>query len=199
MKVKELFEQQVGSLKFSSHPTMFRNETNLLLTAAFIKDEKLDVEIKKASFIKLQKYIESPNEAHLQKVLRHINKMDFGKVSSSMVNTTDDYFIELELKSSEDLKLLPKHCIVSVMGKSSALISLEGIHKIVSQIDGVMDFSQVAIKSNILGLLKIKGLKAAYLIDRDLQNIINKYLPNGDLFACQQELIDNNFDYMAKL
>jgi hypothetical protein len=60
---------------------------------------------------------------------------------------------------------------------------------------------------NFLGLLKIKGLrefKLSYTTkDRDeglkLLKILRKYLPEGDLFDCQEELIEAGFEKVAGL
>lgn len=77
--------------------------------------------------------------------------------------------------------------------------SLKDIHKHVKEIKNGILLDGCPIKSHVLGLLKIKKLKRAYLNSRDVETIINKYLPEGDIFACQQELIDNGFEEYAKL
>lgn len=77
--------------------------------------------------------------------------------------------------------------------------SLKDIHKHILKIGGGAHFRDVPIKMNILGLLKIKGLQYVIIDNKEVERIINKYLPEGDLFACQQELIDAGFEAFAQL
>jgi Leucine-rich repeat (LRR) protein len=55
------------------------------------------------------------------------------------------------------------------------------------------------ITSHVLGLLKIENLERVYLDNTDVASIINKYLPLGDIFACQAELIEAGYEEYAKL
>lgn len=83
--------------------------------------------------------------------------------------------------------------------KNNKFTSLKDIHKHITNIWGGANFEGNPIKSNILGLLKIKQLRAVQFDDIELEEIINKYLPEGDIFACQQELIDAGFEEYARL
>ena len=78
------------------------------------------------------------------------------------------------------------------------LTSLHNIHKIIKSIGEEFLCDDHKIKSHILGLLLIKNLKQIYGI-KDVENIINKYLPLGDIHACQEELIQAGFPECAKL
>jgi len=94
---------------------------------------------------------------------------------------------------------------------NNKLSSLKDIHKLFKNdgyIKGNIAFYDNPIKSHILGLMLIPGLKSIDDIEniKDEQlklacTIINKHLSSGnrDLFACQEELIDNNLKDFAEL
>jgi hypothetical protein len=88
---------------------------------------------------------------------------------------------------------------------------LHNIHKHIKHINGTADFSINPIKSHVLGLLKIEGLKYIKFVtfgytDKELDSvakIINKYL-SGDrdamaVMSCQDELMDAGFEEYAQL
>jgi len=92
------------------------------------------------------------------------------------------------------------------------LTTLKDIHKLFSNdgyIKGYIAFCNNPIKSHILGLILIPELKGISQIetikDKQLKlacTIINKHLEEGsnrDVFACQEELIDNNLKGFAEL
>jgi hypothetical protein len=80
------------------------------------------------------------------------------------------------------------------------LKSLAGIHKIIKEIHGFADFRNNPIKSNVLGLMRIKGLTMVYLDNKQVQNILNKYLAGDrDIIKCQSELQDAGLEEYAKL
>jgi hypothetical protein len=83
--------------------------------------------------------------------------------------------------------------------RKNNLTWLRNIHKQISEINGQANFKGNPIKSHVLGLLKIKGLKRVELDNEKVQVIVNKYLPQGDIFACQEELEDAGFEEFAKL
>ena len=76
--------------------------------------------------------------------------------------------------------------------------NLKDIHKHLKQFT-VLNVSGNDITSNILGVLKIKGLKHFYMGNKEIERIIEKYLPEGDILECQQELIDAGYEEYAKL
>ncbi len=83
---------------------------------------------------------------------------------------------------------------------NNKLTSLHNLHKQIKHIDGRADFDNNPIRSHILGLLLIAGLKYVELDHPGVQNIINKHLKAGrDIFACQEELIEAGFDEYAQL
>ena len=86
--------------------------------------------------------------------------------------------------------------------------SLHNIHKYIKEMSvfSTLSFFENPIKSHVLGLLKIKNLKEVILYGTgddkklmDVETIINKYLPEGDLLKCQEELIDAGLDDFAQL
>jgi hypothetical protein len=48
-------------------------------------------------------------------------------------------------------------------------------------------------------LLKIKNLKWVNLDNSKVEEIVNYYLPGGDIFDCQDDLIKSGFEEYAKL
>lgn len=84
--------------------------------------------------------------------------------------------------------------------------SFDKIHTHIHSL-GTLILDNVPIKEDtgMLGFLKIKGLDhIEFETDRDgavyeALKIINKYLPEGDIMACQNELIDAGFEANAKL
>jgi len=79
------------------------------------------------------------------------------------------------------------------------LVSLKDIHKHILEIKTVLQCIDTPIKSHVLGLLKIKNLPYVALDNKEVTEIINKYLPEGDIFACQHELIDAGYEAFAQL
>ena len=89
------------------------------------------------------------------------------------------------------------------------LKSLEKIGTYVKRCEK-FNFSGCPIESNVLGLLKIHNLKNVIFVREDerdysknkvllqVEKIINKYLPNGNIFDCQSELIDAGLGEFAK-
>jgi hypothetical protein len=80
------------------------------------------------------------------------------------------------------------------------LTSLAGIHKIIKEIHETAYFDDNPIKSNVLGLMRIKGLTKVYLDNKQVMDILNKYL-KGDrgIIKCQSELQDAGLEEFAKL
>ncbi len=80
------------------------------------------------------------------------------------------------------------------------LTSLHNIHKQIKHIGGIAAFEKNPIKSHVLGLLEIDGLKGVLLDNIKVQRIVNKHLKGDrDVVACQKELIDAGFEDFAQL
>lgn len=97
------------------------------------------------------------------------------------------------------LKGAPEYVGDDFMCHNNQLTSLEGIHEQMLEIKGFAKFLNNPIKSHVLGLLLIKGLKSVEFDDQQLADIINKYLPLGDVMECQNELIDAGLEEFAQI
>lgn len=101
----------------------------------------------------------------------------------------------------------PRHC-KTLTAINCGITTLKDIHKKLDYCEKLY-LAENPIKSNVLGLLKVNGLKEISLggfvnkTDSDLRSIaqiIQKYLSNGgDIMDCQDELIDAGFGDYAKL
>jgi hypothetical protein len=69
----------------------------------------------------------------------------------------------------------------------------------VTSINGIFLAKKNPINECVLGLLKIKKLKKVEIDNKEVEAIINKYLPEGNIVECQSELIEAGFDEYAKL
>ena len=80
------------------------------------------------------------------------------------------------------------------------LKSLEGIHKQIKILNGTANFNGNDITSNVLGVMRIKGLVSVFFDNKEVSAIINDHLKKDrDIFACQEELINAGFEEYAKL
>jgi hypothetical protein len=82
------------------------------------------------------------------------------------------------------------------------LKSLKDIHKHIKSIGGKFTASNNPIESHVLGLLLVKGIKEIQIDNKEVQNILNKYLPSRGMesvLACQDELIEAGFGDFAQL
>ena len=78
--------------------------------------------------------------------------------------------------------------------------SLSGIDKHIKEIHGTLNLFGNNIETAMLGLMNIKGLtKIGFSNQPKIEAIFNKHLPVGDVFDCQDELIDAGFNEYAKL
>ena len=80
-------------------------------------------------------------------------------------------------------------------GNNEKLTSLARINFYVHEINSIYgaNFSGCPIKSNILGLLKIRGLKKVKFTDKKLEEIMNRHLPMGDSTDCIDDLLDAGY------
>ena len=95
-------------------------------------------------------------------------------------------------------------------GEQSSQITFKNIDKFIKAA-GVLAFEDVDVDEDtpLLGFLKIEQLKqVVYSAPYEKSNlksieqaleIVNKFLPNGDIFECQDALIDAGFEKHAKL
>lgn len=88
-------------------------------------------------------------------------------------------------------------------------LSLRNISKYIDEINGHASFIMCENDGYVLDLLNIKNLRGvkfceAATWEKDtklykVQEIINRYLPNGDIFDCQSELMDAGLEEYAAL
>jgi hypothetical protein len=86
---------------------------------------------------------------------------------------------------------------------SNQLTSLEGIHKILKMMNGTFYVLNNPIKSNVIGLLLVKGCKKVELDNTQVEEIMNRHLqsPFGHkrVLECQSEMLDAGLGDWAKL
>ena len=99
--------------------------------------------------------------------------------------------------------------------RNTSIKSFSGIHKVIKKVTGLQEATIMlpsCAEHAFLGFLKIPGLEELKLsqvvqdrgvgIRKELiqaVNIVNKYLPLGNVFECQEELIDNDLKDYAEL
>ena len=83
------------------------------------------------------------------------------------------------------------------------LTSLTGIHKILKQMNGNFYVDNNPLKSNVIGLLLVKGCKEVRLDNKQIQEIMNRHLQspfgNKRVIECQSEMLDADLDDWAEL
>lgn len=87
------------------------------------------------------------------------------------------------------------------------ITSLKDVHKQIKRINakghgkGLFDVSYGKLKSNVLGVLLIDGVKEVYFDNKEVTEIINKHLRGGnrDILDCQSELIEAGLEEYAQL
>ena len=84
---------------------------------------------------------------------------------------------------------------------SNRLTSLKDVHRHISELHGDFHGYSNPLKSNVLGLLLIKGLKRVLLDNMQVQNILNKHLGKGrvGMLQAQEELIEAGLEEFAQL
>ena len=81
------------------------------------------------------------------------------------------------------------------------LTSLKDVHKHIAEIKGIFYAIDNPIKSHVLGLLLIKGLRVAQLDNTQVAEILNKHLGKGrvGMLMAQEELIEAGLEEFAQL
>lgn len=118
---------------------------------------------------------------------------------------------EVDDVTESDFPKFPREIDCGVIIRGEKLESLHNLHKYVTRVNGY--FSIFApIKSSILPLVMIKGIKGFRLnisgssydpnsenIEDLLQDILEKYSESGDMFGCQDALMDAGLEEYAAL
>ena len=116
------------------------------------------------------------------------------------VNTIDN--INLTNKKLNSFPLLKFNKICgNVILISNEFKTLHNIHKHFKCIHGKINFIMNPVRSNVLGVMHIKGLQKVYLNNHEVEYIINKHLQSKerDIHSCQEELIQAGFSEYAKI
>ena len=84
---------------------------------------------------------------------------------------------------------------------NNQLKSLEGIHKLFDEINGKVDITKNPLKSNVVGLLAIKGITSIKMLPQKVEVILNRHLGFGraGMLLAQEELIEAGFEKFARL
>jgi hypothetical protein len=82
------------------------------------------------------------------------------------------------------------------------LTSLKDIHKVLKQMDGTFYVHGNPLKSNVIGLLLVKGCKKVKLDNKQVEEIMNRHLKspfgNKRVIECQSELLDAGLEEWAE-
>ncbi len=101
------------------------------------------------------------------------------------------------------LKGAPERIKFNFFCINNNLTSLQGIHKHIKSIGKELHLEHNPIKSHVLGVLLIEQCIKILLDNIEVQQILNKYLPNTQgreaLYDCQEELINAGFEEYAQL
>ena len=100
-----------------------------------------------------------------------------------------------------------EHCPSEVgedfLCSSNKLKDLHNIHKQLKKMNGGFYVDKNPIESSVLGLLLIPGCKEVILDNEQVEEILNRYLPNTRgqraVVECQSELIDADLEDFAHL
>ena len=84
---------------------------------------------------------------------------------------------------------------------NNKLTSLHNIHKQIKKIYRYANFIRNPIKSHVLGLLLIKGVTEVKLDNKQVEEILNRYLGKGraGMLMAQEELIEAGLEEFAQL
>jgi hypothetical protein len=111
------------------------------------------------------------------------------------------------LNSASMKEYIPKRLLIGLDLSNNQIYSLNGISDIINELRGELRLKGNHITAGGLGLLRIRGLRGVVYwtdaIEADkfckAATIINKYLPEGDIFDCQEELIEAGLEEYAEL
>jgi hypothetical protein len=83
------------------------------------------------------------------------------------------------------------------------LTSLKDIHRQLKKMDGTFYAHDNPLKSNVIGLLLVKGCKEVELDNKQVMEIMNRHLKspfgNKRVLECQSEMLDANLGEWAEL
>jgi len=86
---------------------------------------------------------------------------------------------------------------------NNQLTSLTGIYKILKQMNGTFYANNNTLKSNVIGLLLVKGCKKVELDNKQVEEIMNRHLQSAfghlRVLECQSEMLDAGLEEWAEL
>lgn len=106
-------------------------------------------------------------------------------------------------KNLTSIEGAPKEIGGDFICRDNNITSLKGIHKQVTKLSGKFNAEKTPIKSHVLGLLLNGCTGVEEFGNKEVQKILNKYLPNTrgnkGLIECQSELLDAGLEDFAEL
>ena len=101
------------------------------------------------------------------------------------------------------LEHCPKEVGCDFVCSSNNITSLKDIHKQLHKMKGVFDANDNPITSHVLGVLLIEGCRRIEIDNKEVEAIINSYLPNKEgrkgLMKCKAELVDAGYEAFAQI
>ena len=99
------------------------------------------------------------------------------------------------------LKGITKNIGHSLNCSNNLIASLKGVHEHVTGVGSMFDATGNPIKSHVLGLMLIDGLKAIRLDNKQVGEILEKHLGKGraGMLMAQEELIEAGLEEFAQL
>lgn len=151
-----------------------------------------------------------PDQTSTTPAVRSYNEYGDLNVEGQMLSTLaglgfQDIIIERDFECGNNfltsLEGCPKIVKRDFDCNDNKLVSLKDIHKHVHEIGGNIYLEGNQITSHVLGLLKIKRLRAVRMSNNpNIEQIINRHLRGGrNLLACQEEMMDAGLDDFAQL
>ena len=199
MKLNQLFESLSHTGYYSSFPFSEGNDGN---------SEEVENELLKAGCRDVKVYCYTDLGVRCKLISQNYESLQNAlKIATYYVKMMDKIYYSSGEEPVHDFTGFPK-IIKSdlVFEDNCTFTSLKGIDKHFTEVHGKIYFDANKIKSNVLGVVKIKGVteistSADYrkIHGWKLEEILNKYLRTGDIFDCQDELIDAGLEEYAKL
>lgn len=207
MKLQSLFESSFTG-KFSIYliyNDVIANETAFKKISNEKQDkwDRLGVEVK-FSISKMSSepsiLITSKFAEPIQTVLSDLKngKIIPNSIQSANINYNCDEITEREFH------LLPQVVDGDCHITGTSLKSLHDLSKYLKVVNGYLNVDG-PIRESVLSILKIKGLQGITFNIRDriiadkLENIIKRFIPEGDIFDCQEALFDAGLEEYAAL
>ena len=199
MKLQHLFESSKPTGYYSSLPFSEGNDGNSEdLENELLKSDINDVKVHCYADLGVRCKLISQNFESLKNALN---------VATYHIKMSGKIYYSSGEEPVHDFTGFPKTIKADLVFEDNCTFtSLKGIDKHFTEVHGKIYFDANKIKSNVLGVLKIKGVTevstgADYRKQHGwkLEEILNKHLRDGDIMDCQDELIDAGLEEYAQL